>query len=128
LNTSVSLSNVSLPSNVGLIGGSPLIFAHVRMAGLRFVLVLEAATLGHELQTEVDARDRQAVLERLVEVADSEQLFLHPRVLDAVRVPLEHGGRRVALRQRVERGLGGEHAGLDRHVDALQARRVQVRS
>lgn len=69
--------------------------------------------------------DLAALLEPLLEVLRLQQLGLEPAVLECLRVcaqlvALAAGG------QRVERGLGGQHAGLDRGVAALDPRGIEV--
>src|SRR5579863_5703840 len=60
-----------------------------------------------------------------MEVAYGPQLFLDPAVLDARLECLQHGQGEITLRHCIESGFSGEHAALDRKVDALQALRIQ---
>jgi len=76
----------------------------------------------------LDARhqraDRVALLEPLLEVARLLQLGMQPALLERRRVGRQFVVGAAGL-QRVERGFGGQHAGLDRGVAALDARSVQ---
>src|SRR6185436_12169160 len=63
--------------------------------------------------------------EALLEVARLPELRLDEARLHALRVGGERRLRAVALLQRVESRLGGQHAALEREVDALEALRVE---
>ncbi len=69
--------------------------------------------------------DQEALLEPLLEVARLVELGAQPALLERRRI----GGELVVLAagdERVECRLGGEHAGLDRRMAALDPARVEV--
>src|SRR5271154_1707493 len=75
------------------------------------------ATLGGDHEVDERPAAEEAFLEGLARVALFPEVFADDRVLDHLLVVLE--ARLTPLERRVDR-LGGEHAGLDRVVDALQ--------
>ena len=85
----------------------------------------EIAAAQRDLDAGVEQAGEQAVLESLVEVAHAPELGGGPRVLDAPLVAGEALRREVAGQQALEQRLGGEHARLDREVDALEPGAVQ---
>ncbi len=106
----------------GLALGSRL---QVGVVGLVAVQRPGDVALEHELLDAVHQRGRgQALLEPGLEVARLVQLFVQPAVLEGLYI----GAQLVALAARddgVIRGLGGQHAGLDGGMAALDAADVQ---
>ena len=76
----------------------------------------------------VDAHQQRAqpqpLVHRGLEVARPVELVVQPGGLEGLRIGLEHVVAALGA-QRFERGLGGEHAGLDRGVAALDPAGVE---
>ncbi|ABA50132.1 hypothetical protein BURPS1710b_1868 [Burkholderia pseudomallei 1710b] len=80
----------------------------------------------HQLLLDADHQraEIQPLAHPLLEVARAIELGVQPGRLERVRVSGQFVGLAARL-HRVERGFGGEHAGLDRRMAALDPRRVQ---
>ncbi len=113
---------VGLGIGDGLALGSGL---QVGVVGLVTVQRPGDVALEHELLDAVHQRGRdQALLEPGLEVARLVELFVQPAVLEGLRVGREFIVL-AAGADRVVGGLGGQHAGLDGGMAALDAADVQ---
>jgi hypothetical protein len=118
------LSNVSLPSafaGAGLPSGARRELLHALVARMALEVPAERSqAAGEHLEAGARERGPQAAVERLVEVAHAFAARRRPTSGRRAARSRRASPREVVREQALERLLGGEHAALDREVDALQ--------
>src|SRR6476469_9367635 len=98
---------------------------HTRVARMRGINLMQAATAGELLQSRMQHAGNQPVLKALMEVTHFPELVFDPTGVYPLFVVPELGRAEIILEQCGEGRLGGKHAALDGQMNALKTLRVQ---